>query len=245
MARNHADRNPLRDGRPHQFEARVAEQRRSGIADQHHRLPAARRARISGSRWVSLWVCRDSSGFAIPRCCSSPGCGACPRQRSGPRSAGPRARDRSGPQVSDGSGDDIEPSLLIAHYNPLYLPSTVQQPMLDFRRSLRLRPACLVALLGLQLAGCATVETDEDQTPPGVLVPRPPVRRRRPAGAARAASGHIAGAQVPAGSLIALLLPLTGRQSAAAIAVRDGFLTAYYSQPAEGRPGCVSTTRRR
>ena len=34
-----------------------------------------------------------------------------------------------------------------------------------------------------------------------------------------------------------LMLPLTGRQSAAAIAVRDGFLTAYYSLPAASRPG--------
>jgi len=110
--------------------------------------------------------------------------------------------------------------------------------MLDFRRSLRLRPACLVALLGLQLAGCATVETDEDQTPPGVLVP-PTTRQTAPPPLVPPAP-HLATSpvpQVPAGSLIALLLPLTGRQSAAAIAVRDGFLTAYYSQPAEGRPG--------
>ena len=43
--------------------------------------------------------------------------------------------------------------------------------MFDFRRSLHLRPAVLLALLGLQLAGCATVETDEEQTPPGAVSP--------------------------------------------------------------------------
>jgi outer membrane PBP1 activator LpoA protein len=35
---------------------------------------------------------------------------------------------------------------------------------------------------------------------------------------------------------VALLLPLTGRQQAAAIAVRDGFLSAYFQQAAEERP---------
>jgi len=35
---------------------------------------------------------------------------------------------------------------------------------------------------------------------------------------------------------LALLLPLTGRQSAAASSIRDGFLTAYYVNPAQERP---------
>ena len=35
---------------------------------------------------------------------------------------------------------------------------------------------------------------------------------------------------------VALLLPLTGRQQAAAVAVRDGFLSAYFQQAPEQRP---------
>ncbi|TLY63853.1 MAG: penicillin-binding protein activator [Gammaproteobacteria bacterium] len=35
---------------------------------------------------------------------------------------------------------------------------------------------------------------------------------------------------------VALLLPITGRQAAAAISVRDGFMTAYYQTPAAQRP---------
>src|ERR1700748_493322 len=109
--------------------------------------------------------------------------------------------------------------------------------MRDFRRSLHLCSAIVAALLGLQLASCADVEPAEDQAPPGVLMPpaahptAPPLVPPAP---------HLATSPVPqvaAGSLIALLLPLTGRQSAAALAVRDGFLTAYYSMPAAVRPG--------
>ena len=109
--------------------------------------------------------------------------------------------------------------------------------MLDFRRSLHLCPVVLVALLGLQLASCADVERPEDETPPGVLTP-PSTHQAPPPlvpSAPRLATSPVP--QVAAGSLIALLLPLTGRQSAAAVSVRDGFLTAYYSQPAQGRPG--------
>ncbi len=109
--------------------------------------------------------------------------------------------------------------------------------MRDFRRSLHLYPALVLALLGLQLAGCANVEPAEDQTPAGVLTP-PTAHQTAPplvAPAPRLTTSPIP--QVAAGSLIALLLPLTGRQSAAALSVRDGFLTAYYSQPAQGRPG--------
>jgi len=39
-----------------------------------------------------------------------------------------------------------------------------------------------------------------------------------------------------AGPHIALLLPVTGRASAAAISVRDGFMTAYYATPVNERP---------
>jgi uncharacterized protein len=39
-----------------------------------------------------------------------------------------------------------------------------------------------------------------------------------------------------AGAQVALLLPLTGRQAAAAATVRDGFLTAYYVSASAGRP---------
>ena len=111
--------------------------------------------------------------------------------------------------------------------------------MPDFRRSLRLCPAFLAALLAmLQLAACASVEPADDETPPGAVLapaahqttPPPPVPPP-----SRLATAPVP--QVPAGSLIALLLPLSGRQSAAATAVRDGFLTAYYSQPVAGRPG--------
>jgi outer membrane PBP1 activator LpoA protein len=43
-------------------------------------------------------------------------------------------------------------------------------------------------------------------------------------------------ALAPVGPHIALLLPVTGRASAAAISVRDGFMTAYYQTPAGERP---------
>ena len=39
-----------------------------------------------------------------------------------------------------------------------------------------------------------------------------------------------------AGPHVGLLLPITGRASAAAISVRDGFMTAYYQMPAPERP---------
>lgn len=98
--------------------------------------------------------------------------------------------------------------------------------------------ATLVALLGLHLASCADVRPDQDQVPPGMLTPplthqaaqtAPPA----PAGPRLAATPNPA---VAAGSQIALLLPLGGRQSAAATAVRDGFLTEYYSSSAQDRP---------
>ena len=54
-----------------------------------------------------------------------------------------------------------------------------------------------------------------------------------------AASRPPSGSQQPsitAESHIALLLPITGRTSAAAISVRDGFMTAFYQAPASQRP---------
>jgi outer membrane PBP1 activator LpoA protein len=109
--------------------------------------------------------------------------------------------------------------------------------MRDFRRSPHLCPAFLVALLGLQLVACASVESADNETPPVAV---PPAGSHQPTPppqvppAPRQATAPVV--QVPAGSSIALLLPLSARQGAAATAVRDGFLTAYYSQPADGRP---------
>jgi outer membrane PBP1 activator LpoA protein len=105
--------------------------------------------------------------------------------------------------------------------------------MPDSRRSLHLRCATLAALLGLQLASCADV-SGPDQAPPGVLTPIPATHQSAPQPPGPAAAPV---APVVGGPQIALLLPLTGAQSAAALAVRDGFLTAYYSQPAAVRPG--------
>jgi outer membrane PBP1 activator LpoA protein len=55
-----------------------------------------------------------------------------------------------------------------------------------------------------------------------------------------AAAGHaIAGASLDAAGVadvIALLLPLSGRQQTAAIAVRDGFLAAAFTEPSDRRP---------
>jgi outer membrane PBP1 activator LpoA protein len=48
--------------------------------------------------------------------------------------------------------------------------------------------------------------------------------------------GGKAAAALTAGPHIALLLPITGRAAAAAISVRDGFMTAYYQLPPGERP---------
>ncbi len=108
--------------------------------------------------------------------------------------------------------------------------------MADSRRSLHLGLATLTATLGLQLASCANVQSGPDQAPPGVLTPGPITHQTVPAPGAPAARGATTFAPLTGGAQIALLLPLTGPQSAAALAVRDGFLTGYYSQPAPGRP---------
>ena len=109
--------------------------------------------------------------------------------------------------------------------------------MSESRRFLHLCVATVVALLGLQLASCADVQSGADQAPPGVLQPGPITHQT-----VQSPPPSVPGARPPAtlpgvgGAQIALLLPLTGRQSASAVAVRDGFLTAYYSLPAAGRP---------
>ncbi len=114
--------------------------------------------------------------------------------------------------------------------------------MLNSRCSSNLWLATLVAVLGLQLTACASVETETDENPPGASTP-PVTRQTAPTAPGttqvpEAPRSMIApNTRVAAGSQIALLLPLTGRQSAAATAVRDGFLTEYYSLPAADRPG--------
>ena len=108
--------------------------------------------------------------------------------------------------------------------------------MPDSRRSLHLRLATLIALLGLQLASCADVRSGPDQEPPGIEASGPITHQTAqlpPAGA----PGARTAVPLTGGPQIALLLPLAGAQSAAAISVRDGFLSAYYSQPAANRPG--------
>lgn len=110
--------------------------------------------------------------------------------------------------------------------------------MSESRRFLHLCVATAVALLGLQLASCADVQSGAEQAPPGTPTSGPITHQT-----AQSPPSSAPGARLPAnlttvgGPQIALLLPLTGRQSASAIAVRDGFLTAYYSLPAAGRPG--------
>jgi outer membrane PBP1 activator LpoA protein len=110
--------------------------------------------------------------------------------------------------------------------------------MPESRRSLHLNMATLAALLGLQLASCADVQSEPDQVPPGILTPSP-INHQSAPGTPPAPGTREAAPQMPVtgGPQIALLLPLSGRQGAAALQVRDGFLTAYYSLPATERPG--------
>src|SRR5580692_2044518 len=98
--------------------------------------------------------------------------------------------------------------------------------MSDSRRSLHLGLASLAALLGLQLASCADVQSGPDQAPPGILTP--PLTHQTVPPPPSAVPGARPPGNLPTvgGPQIALLLPLTGRQSALAIAVRDGFVTA-------------------
>jgi uncharacterized protein len=109
--------------------------------------------------------------------------------------------------------------------------------MPDSRRTLHLGLASLAMLMSLQLTSCAEVTSEPDQTAPGTV---PSTTTRQPTQPPQStATGPRFGAaamSAAGGAQIALLLPLTGRQSAAAIDVRDGFLTAYYSLPAADRP---------
>ncbi len=107
--------------------------------------------------------------------------------------------------------------------------------MPDSRRSLHLRVATLIALLGLQLASCADVRSGPDQAPPGIETVSPITHQTAQLPPAGPPGARLA-LPLTGGPQIALLLPLTGAQSAAAISVRDGFLSAYYSQPAADRP---------
>jgi outer membrane PBP1 activator LpoA protein len=109
--------------------------------------------------------------------------------------------------------------------------------MSESRRFLHLCLASLVALLGLQLASCADVQSGADQAPPGILIPSPVTHQTPPPPAVVPAARLPGNLPTVGGPQIALLLPLTGRQSASAIAVRDGFVTAYYSRPTADRPG--------
>ena len=83
--------------------------------------------------------------------------------------------------------------------------------MPESRRSLHLHIATLTALLGLQLASCAAVQSGPDENPPGILNPgaqnhqtaQNPTPGPRPAVTQQPLAG---------GPQIALLLPLSGRQ---------------------------------
>ena len=111
--------------------------------------------------------------------------------------------------------------------------------MPDSRRSLHLRLATVAALLGLQLASCADVQSGPDQAPTGILMPSPasqPAGRATPAAAQphdrqRLRIGH---GWLPDRAVAA---PDGPRRASPALAVRDGFLTAYYTLPAATRPG--------
>ncbi|HEY6456077.1 MAG TPA: penicillin-binding protein activator [Steroidobacteraceae bacterium] len=109
--------------------------------------------------------------------------------------------------------------------------------MCETRRFVHLCLATVAALLGLQLASCADVQSGAERAPPG-MPPSGPITHQTAQPPAAVVPGARAPGNLPSvgGPRIALLLPLTGRQSAAAIAVRDGFLTAYYSLPAADRP---------
>lgn len=92
--------------------------------------------------------------------------------------------------------------------------------------------ACLLAL-----GSCAT---QPPETPGAAAQPRLPARTAAAPSAQRplpSASVRPAAPPVPgAAPHVALLLPLTGRQEAAAATIRDGFLTAYYVSPSASRP---------
>src|SRR5437879_1468513 len=89
----------------------------------------------------------------------------------------------------------------------------------------------LAPALALALSGCPSL-TERAGLPPSVERAETLERGGDAAGAAGAAAGLVE----EAAPHIALLLPVTGRAAAAAISVRDGFLTAYYQTRPQERP---------
>lgn len=89
------------------------------------------------------------------------------------------------------------------------------------------------------LASCATQPTGPAAGAQQAVPPRPQAeapsapRPRGPTGQHAPLTAPSAPGAVPH---VALLLPLTGRQAAAAATIRDGFLTAYYVSPTADRP---------
>ena len=85
------------------------------------------------------------------------------------------------------------------------------------------------------LTGLEGSLTPDQQSERGLLAAEI-AKARAPAGAGHPeVAQQFAGEQVPALPHIALLLPVTGRNAAAAVSVRDGFLCAYYQAPAAAR----------
>ncbi|MGH8259327.1 MAG: penicillin-binding protein activator, partial [Steroidobacteraceae bacterium] len=105
-----------------------------------------------------------------------------------------------------------------------------------------LLPTRSMILLGLVLLVGACATRPPESAPPAAAGPTE-AQRAAAAASSRAKQSLPAPAQASAAAgvpgaepHVALLLPLTGRQSGAAATVRDGFLTAYYVGPTAGRP---------
>jgi uncharacterized protein len=110
-----------------------------------------------------------------------------------------------------------------------------------FHGVLRIRAdlALLTIALAMLLAACSLTSPAVQAPPPTAARTPEPQRRGAENGTqgqgARTVPRATAG-QPFFGSQVALLLPLRGRQAAAAATVRDGFLTAYYVSATVGRP---------
>lgn len=101
------------------------------------------------------------------------------------------------------------------------------------RTRFALRPALAACLLVVTSCVTQPPETSGVVTPPRAPAATTPTPKRNLAGP----PGRPAAAVLPgAAPHIALLLPLSGRQAAAAATIRDGFLTAYYVSPSTSRP---------
>lgn len=92
-----------------------------------------------------------------------------------------------------------------------------------------LRPLLLASIGAAMLSGCPAPEVR-----PPASQPRPPAERPTPPPAEKPTVRPPIRMEYP--SRIALLLPLSGRQEAAGIAVRDGFLAAWFQQNPSQRP---------